>query len=531
MIVGGRMRRSVVGGRMRRSGLACVVAVIAGTFGLAGSGGATSFPQRTFPVIAGASGASSAPAISSDGSTVAFDATAGGSAPTNVYSSNLLTGTTNLVSTGLGGAGANGASSAPTVSSDGSVVAFASSATNLVSTPVGGAGDVYVRRAGGPITLVSAGIGGPANGVSSEPAISADGRYVAFASTAANLVAGDTNGVSDVFVADLTTGAITRVSVAHGGAQANAASTGPAISADGTAVSFDSSATNLVAGDKNGVADVFVRVPSGDTTERVSVSTSGAEQNRAATTGFSEVSSLSANGRLVVFDSTATNLVHGEDPAARSNVFMRDRSRHTTTLVSESNDGYEGNNDSFAPFITPSGLYVSFESFAKNLAGGGGPQENVFVRDLTLRTTSVIDVAPNGSPPSKEAGELLERPTLSSTNGTIATFVSSASNLTGNSSGLTQAFVRLLSPPRGKLVGKAPPAGPSGHPRVVVSADDSHATLFECRVDRQLPFTCRPGVLRLPSLSPGTHTLLVRAGGPGMLYDSRGLAITLRVTS
>jgi len=413
----------------------------------------------------------------------------------------------------------------------GGVVAFGSRATNLVAEPVGGTGDVYVRRADGSIRLVSVGIGGPANGASSEAAISADGRRVAFTSTASNLVAGDTNGVSDVFVADLDAGTITRVSVGRGGVQANAASTGPAISGDGTTISFDSNATNLVAGDRNGLADVFVRVPASDTTERVSVATSGAEQNRTATAGFAEISSVSANGRLVVFDSTATNLVHGEDPTARSNVFVRDRSRHTTTLISEGNDGYEGNNDSFAPYVAPSGLYVVFESFAKNLAAGGGPQGNVYIRDLSLRTTSVVDVAPDGSPPGKEVvGQLLERPTVSS-DGTVATFVSSAANLTAGGSGLTQAFVRLLTPPRGKLPRGARPPAPARHPRVVVGADDSHATLFECRVDRQLPFDCRPGVLRLPKLRPGAHTLLVRAGGPGMLYDPLGLRIKLRVTS
>jgi Tol biopolymer transport system component len=508
-----------------------VLAGLTGLLALASSGGATSFSQRTFPVTAGTTGASSAPAISADESTVAFQSANAGSPITNVYSFNVLTGTSSLVSTGLDGAPANGSSSAPAISGDGSVVAFASSATNLVAGPVSGAGDVYVRRAGGPITLVSVGIGGPADGASSQPAISANGRYVAFASTASNLVAGDTNGVSDVFVADLDSGTITRVSVAHGGVQANAASTAPAISGDGSTIAFDSSATNLVSGDHNGVADVFVRVPATDTTERISVSSSGAEQNRSATAGFNEVSSLSTNGRLVVFDSTATNLVHGEDSTPRSNVFLRDRRRHTTTLVSESNDGYEGNNDSFAPFVTPSGLFVIFESFAKNLAGGGGAQENVYVRDLTLRTTSVVDVAANGSPAGKDlGGEILERPTMANDGaGTIATFTSSAANVTGSSSGLTQVFSRLLTPPEGKLYGSRSPA-PARHPRVVVRADDSHATLFECRIDHQLPFDCRPGVLSLPSLSPGAHTLLVRAGGPGMLYDQDAIVVKLRVT-
>ncbi|HEX3873265.1 MAG TPA: hypothetical protein VHW26_03890 [Solirubrobacteraceae bacterium] len=522
----GRRHRPLAGSRTCR----LVLASLAGMLWLVGGAGATSFTQRTFPVSAGTSGASTAPVVSTDGGTVAFVSGNAGST-TNVYTSDQLTGTTSLVSAGLGGAAANGASSAPAISGTGTAVAFASNATNLVAGAVGPAGEIFVRRAGSPIRLVSVGIGGPANGPSSQPAISADGRYVAFTSTASNLVAGDTNGVADVFLADVDTGAITRVSVGHGGVQANAGSSGPAISADASTISFDSAATNLVGGDHNGVADVFVRVPATDTTQRVSVSTTGAEQNRSATAGFAEVSSVSSNGRLVVFDSTATNLVHGEDPAARSNVFVRDRQRHTTKLISESNDGYEGNNDSFAPFVAPSGLYVTFESFANNLASGGGPQENVFVRDLTLSTTAVVDVAPSGSPPGKElAGQLLQRPTISS-DGTVAAFVSSAANMTGSTSGLTQVFVRLLTPPRGSLVGRLPPAGPSRHPRVAVRADDRHATLFECRIDLQLPFSCRPGVLHLPSVSPGTHTLLVRAGGPGMLYDPLGLRIKLRVTS
>jgi hypothetical protein len=102
--------------------------------------------------------------------------------------------------------------------------------------------------------------------------------------------------------------------------------------------------------------------------------------------------------------------------------------------------------------------------------------------------------------------------------------------VTGSSSGLTQVFTRLLTPPEGRLRSSRTP-GPSRHPRVVVSADDSHATLFECRVDRQLPFDCRPGALHLPSLTPGTHTLLVRAGGPGMLYDQDAIAVRLRVSA
>ena len=263
-----------------------LVAGCAAILALASTGAASSFSVRTFPVTAGTTGAASVPVVSADGSTVAFVAGSASSTITNVYSSDELTGTTSLVSSALAGAPADGASSAPAVSRDGSVVAFTSSATNLVGGPVGPGGEIYVRRSDGAIKLVSVGIGGPANGGSSQAAISADGRFVAFASTASNLVAGDTNGVSDVFLADLDAGTITRISVAHGGAEANAASTGPAISGDGRTISFDSSATNLVGADHNGLADVFVRAPSTDTTERISVATGGAEQNRPATAWF-----------------------------------------------------------------------------------------------------------------------------------------------------------------------------------------------------------------------------------------------------
>ncbi len=316
-----------------------------------------------------------------------------------------------------------------------------------------------------------------------------------------------------------------RASVAHGGVEANGPSTSPAISGNGRVVSFASAATNLVGGGRGG--GVFVRIPSTDATELVSLSTRGQPQNAGVTKPFTQISSLSLDGRLVAFDSNATNLVSGEDPRPRTNVFVRDRRRHTTTLISQDNAGYEGNNDSFAPFITPSGLYVAFESFARNLAPGGGPRENVFVRDVNLRTTSVVNVTPAGGPPGPEiGGELLERPTLS-TDGSIATFTSTAARLTGDASGVPQVFLRLMTPPRGFLRG-AVTAG--RRPQVRVGADDPGASSFECRIDLLLPFACPPGRVRLPLLTVGRHQLQVRAGGPGMLYDPLGLRVTLRVS-
>ena len=509
-------------GRVRRR------AALAGAIALAalasdpGAGLATSLPERTFPVSGTVVPTGTDAAVSTDGSSVVF--ASGG----EIHLSSVLTGADRLISVAADGAPADGACASPAVSADGGVVAFVSAASNLAARS-SGTTDVYVRVGAGKVEDVSvAPDGSPADGPSVQPAISADGRFVAFASFASNLVAGDHNGVADVFVRDRLTQRTTRVSVGHGGVEADGASSTPAISADSRVISFASAATNLVPGDVNRVADVFVRIPSTDTTELVSLSSRGQAENAAVTAPFTQISSLSSDGRLVAFDSNATNLVPGEDPRPRSNVFVRDRRRHTTTLVSQDNAGYEGNNDSFAPFITPTGLFVTFESFARNLAPGGGPRENVFVRDLNLRTTSVVDVAPGGAAPGPEVGgELLERPTLAG-DGTLATFTSTAANLTGLTTGQPQVFLRLLTAPRGVLRAAT---RPGRRPVVNVGADDPAATVFECRIDRRLPFNCRRGRLRLPLLSIGTHTLLIRAGGPGLLYDPLGLQVTLRVTA
>ncbi|MDP8911926.1 MAG: hypothetical protein M3M94_07670, partial [Actinomycetota bacterium] len=175
-------------------------------------------------------------------------------------------------SVSTGGTQANGWSEAPAISGDGSVVAFTSYASNLVSGDTNAAGDVFARDAvTGTTTRASVGASGQANGKSQAPTVSADGNLVAFESSASNLVSGDTNGVSDVFVRDLSAGTTTRVSLSSGGAQGSGASDSAAISADGRFVAFRSFASNLVSGDTNGYSDIFVRDLQGGTTTRVSV--------------------------------------------------------------------------------------------------------------------------------------------------------------------------------------------------------------------------------------------------------------------
>jgi hypothetical protein len=182
----------------------------------------------------------------------------------------------------------------------------------------------------------------------------------------------------------------------------------------------------------------------------------------------------------------------------------------------------EGNNDSFAPRITPDGRFVSFESFATNLAAGDGPREDIFLRDLRQGTTTVVNVTADGSPRAGElVPQLLQRPAISG-DATFAAFSSTVPNLTeGDTNGAEDVFVRLLDAPLGSVVSK-PKVGRAGV--IKVTADDPLARSFVCQVDAQRPFLCSDSI-NLPA-NAGTE-LKVRAGGPGMLFDPNVLRIRL----
>jgi hypothetical protein len=334
--------------------------------------------------------------LSADGRYVAFQ-----SAATNLVSGDInnkldifvrdrQTGTTTRISKSSAGAEGNGDSTYPSISSDdGRYVAFQSAATNLVAGDgdTNGKTDIFVRdRNTGSTYLVSKNSGGvEGNGDSGNPEISADGRYVTFESAANNLVTGDTNSVTDVFVRDRTTGTTTRVSRDSAGVQGNGLSLDPSISDDGRFVAFGSAATNLVSGDTNGERDVFVRDRQTGTTTKVSKSSAGV-----AGDALSGTPSISADGRYVVFESTATNLVSG-DTNAKFDVFVRDRQTGTTTRVSKSSAGAEGNDFSYYSDISSDGRYVAYQSFATNLvAGDTNAKFDIFVRDRQTGTTYLV---------------------------------------------------------------------------------------------------------------------------------------------
>ena len=271
---------------------------------------------------------------------------------------------TTRVSVATGGGQANGNSIAPAISKDGRYVAFYSDASNLVAGDTNRARDVFVHdRQTGETTRVSvAQDGSQANGESFAPAISGDGRYVVFSSSASNLVAGDTNNANDIFVRDRVANTTTRLSLALGGAEPNAGSYAPAISADGNVVAYESDATNLVSGDANGQRDVFVYDRSSGTTTRASVSTDGTEGDAP-----SGQAALDADGSVVAFSSFADNLIP-LDENFTSDIFVRERQTGTTTRVSVYTGDFEADGNSFHPALSADGRLVAFESDSFNLA-------------------------------------------------------------------------------------------------------------------------------------------------------------------
>lgn len=272
---------------------------------------------------------------------------------------------------------------APSLSDDGRIIAFASILA-LVPEDTNGFFDVYVYdRARRRLTRITTALGGgQPSSHSSTPRVSGNGRYVVFESAAENLVAGDTNARTDVFRHDRVTGETVRVSVSTGGVQGSGQSTAPQISDDGNVVVFTSQSFELVPNDVNGASDVFLRDVAAGTTTRMSVSVTGGDAD-----AESLEATISGDGRLVAFTSRASNLITG-DSNARSDVFLRDLAAGSTTRVSVSSTGGEGDEDSFAAMLSDDGRFIAFQSFATNLSST--PNHSilqVLVRDRQALTT------------------------------------------------------------------------------------------------------------------------------------------------
>ena len=386
--------------------------------------------------------------------------------------------TTERISVSSAGAEGDGNSlHESSISPDGRFVAFQSEATNLVGGDTNGLRDIFVRdRQTGTTTRVSvSSAGAQANAASFRPSISADGRWVAFESNASNLVAGDTNGSSDVFLHDRDAGTTTRRSVASGGAQSDNDSYSPSLSADGRWLAFTSRATTLDPLANNGAGHVFLHERSSGTTTLLVGAFAGGLEN-----GQSGSPSVSAGGRQVAFTSSSSNLVAG-GTSGGDQVYVRDLDGGTTTLVSVSTTGTEGNSLSRYPTISADGRAVAFQSSSSDLvAGDTNLLTDVFVRDLALGSTERVSVSSAGAQADNTSDGVGQPPGLSS-DGRYVAYVSSATNLVPGTLGGQAVFLRDRALGQTSLLSlsttNTQPTGSSSQP--VMSAD-GRFVVFQC---------------------------------------------------
>lgn len=435
--------------------------------------------------------------------------------------------TTILASAGKSGKGGDGNSLEPAISADGRYVVFSSRAKNLSPAANSDRRQIFVKDVQtGAVTLASrvdGAAGAVADGNSYDPSISADGRYVAFASWAENLSAEDT-AFNDVFVRDLAAGTTTLVSRASGpaGAAGDSESTEPAISADGRHVAFVSSANNLTADDAKAVqTDIFVRDLDTSVTELISRA-SGA--TGAAGTDYSFEPAISADGRFVAFSSRAQLDPEDFDESSfPQDVFVRDRAAAITVLVSRASGptGKPSNVESSSPAISADGTHVAFASDAK-LTGQRGYDRNVFVRDLAAGTTRLVSVGDEG-----KAGDAKRLPAISA-DGRFVAFQTRSDELSpADADARVDVFVRDMTKGLTLTVSRAsgtlgvPADGPSSS--ASISADgrlvafDSRATNLSAADEDRFAdvFLRRVVYAKEPSLPRCAGRIATIIGTPG----------------
>lgn len=384
----------------------------------------------------------------------------------DIFLRDRTAGTTIRVSVSSSNQEANGDSYNPAVSDNGRYVVFSSDADNLIAGDTNGRMDVFVRdtQNGNTIRVSIKTGGGEGNKRSGAygAALSADGRYIAFDSEAENLVNGDTNGYRDIFLHDRSTGTTTRINLRFiSNEQAGSGdSIAPAISADGRYVAFQSYADDLVPCDDNHQADILIRDRITGTTSRASVGTYACESN-----GNSYHPSISDDGRYVVFDSDADNLLKWtgkEDTNGKRDVFIHDTQTVTTERVSISSSGAEGNDRSggYGAGLSSDGRYVTFNSSATNLvADDYNKTYDIFVRDRTAGKTTLESRGHYW-----EQGTMASERASMSSDGRYVAFSSDSDNLVaGDTNGQRDIFirdylwpgplVRTIDPPSGLIEG------------------------------------------------------------------------------
>ena len=390
------------------------------------------------------SGASSAPSMNSDGSLVTFVSQStnfvAGVSGSQIYLHIRQTNQIEVISRDSDTTAVNkgdGVSSDPAISDDGRFVAFVSQSTNLVAGVSGQ--QVYLRdRQTGQTTLISKSSSGVTSngGVNSSPAISSDGRYIAFVSVATNL--GVAGGNQQIYLHDRVTGITSLISKDNNAVPGDGTSATPAINADGRYIAFASVSTNL--GGAGGNQQIYIHdrlTGVNGTTSLISKDSGGTAGN-----GNSSTPSVSGDGRFVAFVSGATNIVTG---FSVHQVYLHDRNtgaNGTNSLISRDNSGTPnaGNQNSSAPSISSDGRYVAFTSLATNLETSVRGQLN-YRHDRNGPTTSLVSRDNTGS--LVEGNASSETPSISG-NGAFVAFASQASNLLAGGVAPSDIYIRAL---------------------------------------------------------------------------------------
>jgi hypothetical protein len=345
----------------------------------------------------------------------------------DVYRRDRLANLTERVSLTSGHSQIAGASHLCGLSDTGRYVGFVAGAANL---PGGAPDEIYLRDLmTGTTKLVSQ----STDGVNAGPGtidpdeacpISTDGRYVAFTSTAATLVDNDTNNVADIFRRDLLSTSTLRASVSSSFVQAGLASSGASMSDDGNMIAFETAAANLIAGDTNGEADVYVRQVNPISTSRVSLTDGDAQslvQGR-------DQAAISGNGRYVAFRSRAADLV-ADDTNGLTDIFLRDRQLQSTEIISVASNEFPSDGNSTHPTVSDDGRYVTFSQDGTSLYPiDSNDNYDAYRRDRALGTTDLLSRT-NGLPAGNHFSGL---GASLSADGQVAAFISAASNLVRN---------------------------------------------------------------------------------------------------
>ncbi|GAA3092671.1 TolB family protein [Streptomyces rectiviolaceus] len=396
---------------------------------------------------------------------------------------------TERVSIGPGGAQGNADSTSPAISADGHYVAFVSASRNLVANDTNGTPDAFVRdlRTGKTERVSVKSNGKASHGVVREVSLSPDGRYVVFTSTADDLVRGDPNDLDDVFLHDRNTGKTQRISptgASYDGLRSRL-TYDPAVSGDGRYVAYASGAEDLVEGDANQRDDVFLYDREKKTTEPAQLDNAGQQGQGDA---FAPAFAGDSGGRYLAFTSNASDLAGVEDHSSATDIFLRDREKGTTELISVPH-GYNRKTPSWGAALSGDARHVAFTSASRVLSPEGPSPHtvnNVFVYDRETQRMRLVSATADGTPADGASGDV-----SLSRDGRYAAFTSAASNLAPEDDGDSSADVFLRDMVTGEvrlISGESEPVSEDTEPgsRTGVS-DEGGAVVFDSPAGNLVP--------------------------------------------